>query len=149
MTSPILPLLLCWPMLSHLSALELDPHGCRILSKLPKPGVHPRVFFTADEYPRMRERLNALNFKAKFDKVSTRPIFFVLTSGHIEVRLDALSESALAEEYRDALMDRLGLIKELRIPTDRNRKFFQLPPDKWVPVVGRFLEVLEEVLVVR
>ncbi len=93
--------------------------------------------------------LQSGSFKAKFDKVSTRPIFFVLTSGHIEVRLDALSESALAEEYRDALMDRLGLIKELRIPTDRNRKFFQLPPDKWVPVVGRFLEVLEEVLVVR
>ncbi len=74
MTSPILPLLLCWPMLSHLSALELDPHGCRILSKLPKPGVHPRVFFTADEYPRMRERLNALNFKAKFDKVRSQVI---------------------------------------------------------------------------
>jgi hypothetical protein len=47
-------------------ALELDRNGCRVLSKLPPAGVHPRVFFTADEYPLMRERLAAPRFKEKF-----------------------------------------------------------------------------------
>jgi len=50
-------------------AVELDTNGCRVLSKLPPPGVHPRVFFTADEYPLMRERLEAPHFKAVFDPV--------------------------------------------------------------------------------
>jgi hypothetical protein len=49
--------------------VELDSNGCRVLSGLPEPGVHPRVFFTADEYPRMRERLNQPHFKAVFGGV--------------------------------------------------------------------------------
>ena len=51
---------------SSLLAVELDEDGCRLLSKLPPPGIHPRIFFTADEYPLMRERLEAPHFKAKF-----------------------------------------------------------------------------------
>ena len=50
-------------------AAELDSDGCRILSELPRPGVHPRVFFTADEYPRMRARLTSPYFKAAFESV--------------------------------------------------------------------------------
>lgn len=51
------------------SAAELDSNGCRILSKLPEPGVHPRVFFTADEYPLMRKRLESPRFQEKFGPV--------------------------------------------------------------------------------
>ncbi len=48
---------------------EFDGNGCRVLSKLPAPGVHPRVFFTADEYPLIRERLNAPHFKKIFGRL--------------------------------------------------------------------------------
>lgn len=64
-----LPLLLGLIIVTSAAAVELDKDGCRELSKLPPPGVHPRVFFTADEYPLMRERLNAPRFKVKFDPV--------------------------------------------------------------------------------
>ena len=64
-------------MIIQLLSAELDSNGCRILSKLPKPGVHPRVFFMADEYPRMRERLNAPGFKAKFDKIRKQVVSIV------------------------------------------------------------------------
>ena len=37
--------------------VKLDAQGCRILSPLPPPGVHPRIFFTAADLPAMRERL--------------------------------------------------------------------------------------------
>lgn len=56
------------------TAVELDSNGCRVLSKLPPPGVHPRVFFTADEYPLMRARLKAPRFKSKFDRVRAQAI---------------------------------------------------------------------------
>jgi hypothetical protein len=49
--------------------VDLDPNGCRILSKLPEPGVHPRVFLTADEYPRMRERLKTPRFNKVFSRL--------------------------------------------------------------------------------
>lgn len=37
--------------------VQLDQNGCRILSELPPPGVHLRVFFTAEELPEIKERL--------------------------------------------------------------------------------------------
>ncbi|MHC4248530.1 MAG: hypothetical protein ACYS9X_05315, partial [Planctomycetota bacterium] len=60
------PLLLGVLVMPLAAAAELDRNGCRILSKLPAPGVHPRVFFTADEYPLMRRRLESPKFKAAF-----------------------------------------------------------------------------------
>ncbi len=54
--------------------VELDSNGCRSLSELPPPGVHPRVFFTADEYPRMRQRLCAPRFKAVFEPIRQQVI---------------------------------------------------------------------------
>ena len=48
---------------------KLDSDGCRVLSKLPETGVHPRVFFTSDEYPLMKKRLSDPRFRAVFDKV--------------------------------------------------------------------------------
>ena len=47
-------------------AVELDSGGCRVLSKLPEPGVHPRVFFTSDEYSQMGQRLAEPSFKGYF-----------------------------------------------------------------------------------
>ncbi|MBQ96421.1 MAG: hypothetical protein CMP30_00295 [Roseibacillus sp.] len=46
-----------------------DANGCRVLSSLPEPGIHPRIFFTADEYPAMRKRLSTPRFKAVFGKI--------------------------------------------------------------------------------
>jgi hypothetical protein len=52
--------------------IKLDGNGCRELSKLPPPGVHPRVFFTADEYPRIKARLDSPRYKEKFGPVHQR-----------------------------------------------------------------------------
>ncbi|MBL7078031.1 MAG: hypothetical protein ISS31_11240, partial [Kiritimatiellae bacterium] len=51
---------------STLYAADSDANGCRKLSALPEPGIHPRVFFTADEYPLMKERLAAPHFQKAF-----------------------------------------------------------------------------------
>ena len=47
-------------------AVRLDSNSCRVLRPLPEPGVHPRIFFTADEYPLMRERLSSPRFLQAF-----------------------------------------------------------------------------------
>ena len=62
-----------------INAAPLDSNGCRVLSPLPEPGVHPRIFFTADEYPAMRERLNAPHFKAVFGKIQNQVVNQVST----------------------------------------------------------------------
>ncbi len=46
--------------------VELDQHGTRVLSELPPLGTHPRVFFTADELPRIKRRLETTRFGKKF-----------------------------------------------------------------------------------
>jgi len=48
--------------------VRLDEHGARVLSPLPPIGVHPRVFFTADELPRIRQRLETTAFGRTFKK---------------------------------------------------------------------------------
>lgn len=47
-------------------SVPLDEQGARVLSKLPPIGVHPRVFFTADELPRIRQRLDTSTFGKTF-----------------------------------------------------------------------------------
>lgn len=49
---------------------RLDAEGIRQFSPLPAPGVHPRVFFTAEELPQIKARLDSSNpFGSKFAKV--------------------------------------------------------------------------------
>ncbi|OVE74192.1 hypothetical protein BVX94_01200 [bacterium B17] len=67
LTISIIALLSC--VSGSVNAVKLDVNGCRVLNKLPKQGVHPRVFFTEDEYPLMRKRLNAPKYKEKMDVV--------------------------------------------------------------------------------
>jgi len=74
MLDKTMPILTGAIMTVSAAAAELDVNGCRVLSKLPAPGVHPRVFFTGDELPLIRERLNAPRFKAKFDPVRRQVI---------------------------------------------------------------------------
>jgi hypothetical protein len=64
----LLALLLCTLATGVVIGDEPDSRGCRVLSKLPEPGVHPRVFFTADELPRIRQRLDTTTFGEKFKK---------------------------------------------------------------------------------
>lgn len=49
--------------------VQLDEHGARVLSKLPPIGVHPRVFFTADELPRIKQRTETTTFGKTFRKI--------------------------------------------------------------------------------
>lgn len=50
-------LLLLLPLSAFGEAVPLDATGTRILSKLPEPGVHPRVLFTAEDLPEIKRRL--------------------------------------------------------------------------------------------
>ncbi len=46
----------------------LDANGCRLLGEAPAAGVHPRVFFNADELPRIRRRMETTTFGRTFRK---------------------------------------------------------------------------------
>ena len=46
----------------NLSGVEVDDTGTRVLSKLPLVGVHPRVLFTAADYPDIKRRLQYTKF---------------------------------------------------------------------------------------
>jgi len=37
--------------------VAVDESGCRILSELPPPGVHPRIFFTQEDMPALKKRV--------------------------------------------------------------------------------------------
>ena len=67
-------LFLFFPGALACGAVPLDPDGCRVLSSLPPPGIHPRIFFTAEEYPAMRERLEAPRFKEAFGKIQRQVV---------------------------------------------------------------------------
>ena len=63
-------------------AVRLDSNSCRVLSPLPEPGVHPRIFFTADEYPLMRERLSSPRFLQAFGPHQERIVNSILKGKH-------------------------------------------------------------------
>ena len=50
-----------------INAVELDENGCRLLKPAPEPGVHPRVFFTADELPLIKQRMESTRFGQAFE----------------------------------------------------------------------------------
>lgn len=49
-----------------LKAAQFDEYGCRVLGKTPDTGIHPRIFFTADELPRIRQRMESTRFGQAF-----------------------------------------------------------------------------------
>lgn len=58
--------------------VEVDWNGCRKFSNLPSPGIHPRLFFTKEELPRIAARFTHSDIGPSLRKVlnSSRNEFF-------------------------------------------------------------------------
>ncbi|MEM1108086.1 MAG: hypothetical protein AAGH99_05270 [Planctomycetota bacterium] len=88
---------------------ELDENGARVLSELPPVGVHPRVFFTAEELPRIKRRLETTDFGRLFKKkVVLRYInsvkndyAYLADLGDEPVSLELIEKHFKADEHRN------------------------------------------------
>jgi len=76
--------------------VQLNDDGCRQLSKLPPPGVHPRVLFTSEELPLIKQRpIASIN--------SVEPAFRVMLFPHQQG--EALPTTTWDEDRRELTVD--------------------------------------------
>lgn len=83
--------------IGNLAEVAVDEMGTRVLSKLPPVGVHPRVLFTAEDYPDIRQRLQ----HTKFGKIVQKHVSGIATK--VKKDFAAFNELDLAEPSLEAV----------------------------------------------
>lgn len=100
---------------------EVDWNGCRKLPRLPPPGQHPRLFFTAEELPWIYSRffLTPLSKLLKDNLVAAKNEFLK----HHYAPIEALSEEDLVDPLAEDVVD----------------KFFKADPGRNMGMLGAYI----------
>lgn len=87
------------------------------------------------------------SFNPRFSHVSTRSMFTVWSSGHLQINFGWLQDPEEAE-YAQHLADQLSAIEGIALPTNEPLRHPSIPIDTWRSKLPDILQVFERVLLV-